>query len=142
LKPKTPNNHYALAFGALLLGTESVALAAAVVAPLAIDGDALWIESAVCSVVVKTPIDATWPLLAGNPIETLVGITTNCTGNMMVQNEIRGGVRLLLRQGFRIRGLSHQVTPLRTDPDGKVELLISAMFTLERPAIKLPKIPK
>jgi hypothetical protein len=142
LKSKTLNNLYALAFGVLLLCTESVALGAAVIAPPEVDRNAFWIESTVCSVVVKTPIDATKPLLAGNPIATLAGITANCTGNMMVQNEVQGGVRLLLQQGYRIRALSHQVTPLHSDAESKVDLLISAIFTLERPQTKLSKVQK
>src|ERR1035437_6599690 len=110
---------FALAAG--LTCAASAALCATVLGTTKLDRGAFWIESTVCSVVVKTTIDAVNPLLSGNPVETLAGIPANCTGNMMVQSEIQGGVRLLLQQGFRVTSVSHQITPLLADGGSRSE---------------------
>lgn len=131
-----------LAFATVLTCVASTVFGGMAFAATDVDRNAFWVESTVCSVVVKTSIDAVKPLSGGNPIETLAGVKANCTGNMMVQAEVQGGVRLLLQQGFRVTSLSHQITPLRTDGGGNVMLLISAMFTLERPQAKTAPIAK
>lgn len=87
--------------------------------PTEADLNTYWIESAVGTVLVNTPIPA------------------NCTSNMMVPAEVPGGVRSLLQCSFRVTTVSHQVTPLRGDAEGRIESLISAMFSLERVPVKL-----
>lgn len=94
---------------------------------------AFWVDSTVCSVVSKVPMDASKPILIGTPIDQFVSAPAICTSSVSGQNQVAGGVRNLLLQGFRITGVSHSVTPLATADVGKYELLLSAIFTLERP---------
>ena len=101
---------------------------------------AFWVESSVCTVLVKAPIDATRPLQAGTPIDLLTSMPAICTHSVTGQAPVPGGVRSLLMAGFRITAVSHTVSALPvaaaaagTPADGRVELLISAIFALERP---------
>lgn len=98
-----------------------------------IDRNAVLADSAVCTVVLKTSIEASQALGTGNPIDSLMTMPATCTGNMLTHTQMPGGVRQMLVSGFRLIGVSHQVTTLVTTPTGKAELLISAMFALERP---------
>ena len=90
------------------------------------------VETAVCTVVFKSSIDAAQPLGATNPIHTLATTPAICNGNSMMAMGIAGGVNQMLATGFRLINVSHQVTTLTTAPNGKTELLISAMFAMER----------
>lgn len=101
----------------------------------AMDRNAPWVESAVCSVAIKSELDANKPIHATTPIDNLVSAPATCTGNVMLRNELVGGVRGLLVNGWRVSSATHQVTTLRAFPSGQVELLISALFVLERPQI-------
>jgi hypothetical protein len=98
----------------------------------AIDRNALLVDSVVCTVVLKASIEASQGLGAGNPIDALVTVPATCVGNTMPQTQVGGGVRQMLISGFRQIGVSHQVTTLAVTPSGKAELLISAIFALER----------
>ena len=101
-----------------------------------VDQSAYWVENVVCTAVVKTSIEASRNLIAGNPIEALVIMPANCSGNMMANSVVNGGVRQMLQSGFRLVSVSHQVTTLVADQTGKAELLISALFALDRPTTK------
>ena len=102
---------------------------------LTVDKNAPWVESAICSVAIKSELDANKPIQLTSPIDNLVSVPANCTGNVMLRAEVMGGVRSLLVNGWRIANTSHQVTSLRTLPSGQVDLLISGIFVLERPQI-------
>ena len=117
-------------------GMASLQAHAVVSVPLISERNAHWVESAMCSVVLKTQIEAGQPLLPGNPIESMAVLPANCSGNVMEHATVSGGIRYLLQSGFRMTGVSHQTTALRTNPDGKVELLISAIYALERPQLQ------
>lgn len=101
-----------------------------------VDANSYWVENVVCTSIVKTSIDVSRGLSAGNPIEGLSLMPVNCSGNMMTNTLVSGGVRQMLQSGFRLVSVSHQVTTLATDQTGKAELLISALFALERPTTK------
>lgn len=101
---------------------------------------AYWVESSVCTVLLKAPIDAARPLQTGTPVDLLATMPAICTSSVTGQAPVPGGVRSLLIAGFRITAVSHSVTalpPASTPANGladpKVELLVSAIFTLERP---------
>lgn len=90
-------------------------------------------ETAICTSVVKAPLNPARPVLPNNPIDRLGLMPTICTGGGMNQTEIPGGVRQLLLSGWRITQLSHQVTSLGAgNPETGVDLLISGLFVLER----------
>lgn len=119
---------------ALMAGSQSFAgIAPPSQASASIDRNAVLADSAVCTVVIKTSIEASQVLAAGNPIDGLSSMPATCNGNMMMQLVVGGGVRQMLVTGYRLIGVSHQVTALATSPSGKAELLISAVFALERP---------
>jgi hypothetical protein len=102
------------------------------VLPLGTNQTTQWVESTLCTVVLRAPIDAGKPLQSGNPIEAMASLPVVCTGSIMQQMPIAGGVRQMMTMGFRVTGISHQVTPIKSDADGKNELLITALFTMER----------
>jgi hypothetical protein len=103
------------------------------------DTKAFWVESTVCTVVVKTPIDAVRPIQAGTPIDLLTSLPAICTSSVTGQNQVQGGIRSLLTAGFRVTGVSHQVAVLSpAGGDGKAELLISAILSLERQQLVAP----
>lgn len=120
----------ALAGGAMVAHAGIAKVAGDVIPPNRVQPQ--WVESTLCSVVMRAPIDAGKPLQAGNPIDTLVSQPVVCTGNATQQMPMAGGLRLMLSNGFRITSISHQITPIKFDPDGKTELLITALFGLER----------
>lgn len=124
----------------------SLCLAAAVTGLLALPAGAamevvpraFFVDSSICTVLARAPIDTTKPLQAGTPLDLLVSMPTICTSNVSGQTAVQGGVRSLLAAGFRITAVSHQVTPLSSTPgDPRVELLITAVFGLERPQSQL-----
>ena len=99
-----------------------------------INSKAYWIEINTCSVVLRTSIELNQKLQPNTPIDQLSSMPAICTSNVSGQNLVSGGVRNLIGSGHRITGISHQVTVLPTvSTDGKVELLISAIFILEKP---------
>jgi len=103
------------------------------IAPV-VDRSAFWVDSTVCSVVLKTSVDASKPLAPGTPIDQLSSLGAICISNITGQNQVAGGVRSLLAEGFRVTALSHHVAVLApAAADGRSELLISALFSLERP---------
>jgi hypothetical protein len=120
----------------LLLATNLVSAAASIPT---VDQNSYWVENVICTAIVKTNFEASRNLAVGNPIEELVVMPANCSGNMMVKTIVNGGVRQLLQSGFRVVSVSHQVTTLVADPTGKAELLISALFALERPTTKVTR---
>lgn len=134
-----------LAAGALRATGLLAALALAPVAQAAVLGPelqprAFWVDSSVCTVLVKAPIDVARPLQAGTPIDLLATMPAICTSSVTGQAPVPGGVRSLLVAGFRITAVSHTVSALPVaasaagaPAEGRVELLISAIFALERP---------
>ena len=92
-------------------------------------------ESAVCTVVKRVTIDASKPLTTTNPIEGISTLPTVCNSRIFSKSEYVDGIRSLLVIGWRITSASHQVTTLGPNAStGAVELLISAVFSLERPS--------
>lgn len=119
--------------GAVSAAAANPPVPASVIAPT-VDARAFWVDSTVCSVVLKTSIDAIKPLAPGTPIDQLSSLGAICTSNITGQNLVAGGVRSLLAEGFRVTALSHQVVVLApAGADGRAEVLISALFSLERP---------
>ena len=101
-----------------------------------VNNKAFWVETAICSVVLRVPIDTNKALQATTPIDQLSTLPAVCTGNVIGQILVNGGVRSLINSGHRITGLSHQVTVLSAlSSDNKVELLLSALFSLEKPQV-------
>ena len=95
---------------------------------------AFWVDSTVCTVLVKAPIDTTKPLQTGTPVDLLASLPAICTSSVTGQALVPGGVRSLLVAGFRVTAVSHTVSPLPAAAgDSRVDLLISAIFSLERP---------
>lgn len=128
-----------MAVGLLAVLALAPSVQAAVLGP-ELQPRAFWVESSVCTVLVKAPIDAARPLQAGTPIDLLASMPAICTSSVTGQAPVPGGVRSLLVAGFRITAVSHTVSALPvvaaaagTPADGRVELLISAIFALERP---------
>jgi hypothetical protein len=104
-----------------------------------VNNKAYWVETNICSVVLRAPIEPNKTLQANTPIDQLSSLPAVCTSNLTGQNQVAGGVRSLIGVGHRITGLSHQVTALPSiSTDGKVELLISALFSLEKPQVAQP----
>ena len=100
---------------------------------------AFWVDSTTCSVLLKSPIDASKPLQAGTPLDLLISLPAICTSSVSGQAQVAGGVRSLLVAGFRVTSVSHAVTALPVAPgETRVELLVSALFALERPQATLP----
>lgn len=98
------------------------------------NANAFWVDSTVCSVVLKTTIDALKPIQQGaTPLDTLAARPATCSSNITGQTMQAAGVRGLLAAGFRVNSVSHAVTPLYSSADARVELLLSAVFALERP---------
>jgi hypothetical protein len=90
-------------------------------------------ESAVCTVVKRVSIDLSKPLTVSNPIESLSLLPAVCNSRVLSKMEYTDGVRSLLVIGWRVTSASHQVTSLGTNTStGAAELLVSAVFTLER----------
>lgn len=98
----------------------------------AIASSPLTVETAVCSVVWKSSYEPSRAIAPANPIESLPYLPALCTSQIMSRAEIRDGVRSLLALGWRAVNTSHQTTMVGTSKDGAAELLISAIFTLER----------
>ncbi len=100
---------------------------------------AFWVESNICSIVIKVPIDAAKPLQVGTPFDQLASLPAICTGNVSGQAPVPGGVRSLLATGYRVVAVSHQVTALPGSTlDSRSEVLITALFSLERPQAQWP----
>jgi len=98
------------------------------------DRSAFWVDTTICSVVLKTSIDAIKPLAPGTPIDQLSSLGAICTSNISGQNLVTGGVRSLVAEGYRVTAMSHHVAVLApAAADGRAEVLISALFSLERP---------
>jgi hypothetical protein len=97
------------------------------------DQSAFWVDSSVCTVVVKTSIDTTKGIQVGaTPFDSLTSLPAICISNVGGQTLVPNGVRYLMSMGFRIKSVSHTSTSL-SNMDNKVELLLSALFALERP---------
>jgi hypothetical protein len=92
------------------------------------------VETAICTVVKRGSIDLTKPLLPSNPVETIALSPTVCNGQTLLKQDFSDGFRSLLVIGWRVTAISHQVTNLGVGANGSVELLISAIVTLERNA--------
>jgi hypothetical protein len=92
------------------------------------------VETAICTVVKRGALDLSKPLLPGNPIETIALTPTVCNGQTLLKQDFSDGFRSLLVVGWRVTAISHQVTNLGVGTSGSVELLISAVVTLERNA--------
>lgn len=94
------------------------------------------VETAMCAVVLKAPMQPARAVLPNNPIDRLGLMPAVCSGGGMNQAEIPGGIRQLLHAGWRVSHASHQVTNLGAGSpalaDGSVELLVSGVFFLER----------
>lgn len=105
--------------------------------PTEVDHDAYWIESAVCSMSIRTSAGAE----PGAMLGTLITAPAQCTGNVMAQH-VAGGVQTMLQRGFRVRTAHHQITLLPARADGEAGMLVTGLFTLERPAVKSPPIPR
>lgn len=100
---------------------------------------AFWVESSICSIVIKVPIDAAKPLQVGTPFDQLVSLPAICTGNVSGQASVPGGVRSLLATGYRVVAVSHNVSTLPgPSNDSRSEVLITALFSLERPQAQWP----
>jgi hypothetical protein len=98
------------------------------------NANAFWVDSTVCSVVLKTSIDALKPIQQGaTPLDTLTAQPATCSSNITGQTMQAAGIRALLAAGFRVNSVSHAVTPLHSSTDARVELLLSIVFALERP---------
>lgn len=122
-----------LVTGFVLAGAVPCAAGAAALGPEVLPR-AFWVDSTICTVLVKAPIDANKPLQAGTPIDLLTSMPAICTSSVTGQVPVPGGVRSLLVAGFRVTAVSHTVSPLpNTAGDSRVDLLISAIFSLERP---------
>ncbi len=104
--------------------------------------NAMWAETVVCTVVTKAPIDSSKKLQFGTPIDLITTAPSICTSSITGQAAVNDGVRSLINAGFRITSVSHHVTALPTaTPTGspsQVELLISAIFALQRLQPALP----
>lgn len=129
-----------LAAGPLLAVLAMAPAAQAAVLGPELQPRAFWVESSICTVLVKAPIDVARPLQAGTPIDLLANMAAICTSSVTGQAPVPGGVRSLLVAGFRITAVSHTVSALPVaataagaPAEGRVELLISAIFALERP---------
>ena len=103
--------------------------------------NAFWVDSTICTVVIKTPIEINKPIRSGTPIDQIANMPAICTSNSG-QSVSENGVRTLLNSGFRVKGVSHSVTALGALADGKVELLLSAVFALERPEGMIPGLTR
>lgn len=108
---------------------------------LEVQNRAFWVETAICTVVQRATIEPGRPIQLGTPIDLLPSLPAVCTSNATGQTPVAAGVRSLTVAGFRVTGVSHQVTvlptPLQT-VEPRAELLISAIFSLERPPASLP----
>ena len=91
-------------------------------------------EFMVCTVTSKSFLESGKPLYLGKtPIDSLKAETASCSSTFSgADNLVAGGVMLLLAQGYRLASASHQVTPLHRDSEGRTELLVTAVFVLER----------
>ncbi len=105
-----------------------------------VDRNAFWIESAVCTVVIKTPasIGVADPTAV---LGALVSTAASCTGNVMAQI-VPGGVSAMLQRGFRLTTAHHQIVLLPARGEADAAWLVTGLFALERPAVKPPPIPK
>jgi hypothetical protein len=94
---------------------------------------AFFVDTTVCSVVLKTSINAVASIQQGTPIDSLIGQPAICTSSVTGQAQVATGVRQVIGNGFRITGVSHSVTVIGLPTNERSELLLSAVFTLERP---------
>ncbi len=108
--------------------------------PIEINTNAFYVDSSVCTVVIKAPVEPGKPFQPGTPIDQLASLPAICTSSMTGQNTVQGGVRSQMINGFRVTGVSHAVTPLGILADGRQELLISMVIALERPQTALPVV--
>jgi hypothetical protein len=105
---------------------------------------AFWVDSSICTVVLKVPIDAAKPLAVGTPVDQLSSLPAVCASNVSGQTAVPGGIRSLLGQGFRVTAVSHALTALpglalgASPGELRAELLITAIFCLERPQMAFP----
>lgn len=106
--------------------------------PIEINTNAFYVDSSVCTVVIKASVEPGKPIQPGTPIDQLASLPAICTSSMTGQNTVQGGVRGQMINGFRVTGVSHAVTPLGLLADGRQELLISMVIALERPQTALP----
>ena len=106
--------------------------------PVEINTNAFYVDSSVCTVVIKASVEPGKPIQPGTPIDQLASLPAICTSSMTGQNTVQGGVRSQMNIGFRITGVSHAVTPLGILSDGRQELLISMVIALERPQTVAP----
>jgi hypothetical protein len=91
-------------------------------------------ETAVCTVVKRVSMDLTKPLTTSNPIEGLATLPAVCNGRAMSKLEYGDGIRSLMGTGWTVMSVSHQVTHLGTGSNGSAEMLISAIFSIQRSA--------
>lgn len=106
--------------------------------PVEINTNAFYVDSSICTVVIKVPVEPGKPIQLGTPIDQLATLPAICTSNMTGQNTVQGGVRSQMNIGFRVTGVSHAVTPIGVLTDGRQELLISMVIALERPQTVAP----
>lgn len=132
----------ALAAGTLLFGGFTACSAGVAMAqtraPVEINTNAFYVDSSICTVVIKVPVEPGKPIQLGTPIDQLASLPAICTSSMTGQNTVQGGVRSQMNIGFRITGVSHAVTPIGIMTDGRQELLISMVVALERPQTVAP----
>jgi hypothetical protein len=102
---------------------------------------AFYVDTTICSVVIKTSINPTASIQQGTPVDSLIGQPAICTSSVSGQSQISTGVRQLIGNGFRITGVSHAVTVLGQSTTDRSDLLISAIFTLERPQVAPINVP-
>lgn len=90
-------------------------------------------ETMYCTTLYKGTAEVGKPLLAGGPLEQLANLPTFCAANG-ANIEQRDGVRGLMAAGWRAISVSHNVAVLSAakEPSDKVELLISAMYILQK----------
>ena len=106
--------------------------------PVEINTNAFFVDSSVCTVVIKASVEPGKAIQPGTPIDQLASLPAICTSSMTGQNTVQGGVRGQMINGFRVTGVSHAVTPLGILADGRQELLISMVIALERPQTVIP----
>ncbi len=99
------------------------------------EASAFWVNTQLCSVVLKTSLDSSKSLQSGTPLDSLLDLPAVCSDGLNNRRaNFPTGIRTLLEGGYRMTSVSHQVTPLsHSSKDEKVELLISAIIALEQP---------
>ena len=93
----------------------------------------------VCTVQSRAWIDAEKsPSANALGLESMASLPAVCTTAAADKQFTIGGIRQLQGVGYQVMSASHQVTVLRTDRAGRLDMLTSVMFVLKRSAMAGP----